>query len=90
MFYVNCFSDILDHSAGSRGTSKREQIWESDIFIVHVPGGFEYSEKSGTTEHTDAQRGHDLGKYQDSFYYATDHHKAVKAIKQRHKISLEA
>ena len=33
------------------------------MFVFFSPGGFEYSEKSGTTKHTDTQRGHHLGKH---------------------------
>lgn len=44
----------------------------------------------GTSEHGDAQGGHDLGLHQDGLQDAPAHHEAVKAVEQGHEVGLQA
>lgn len=58
--------------------------------LCHSPCDLKDPKESYTAENRDAQRRHDGQFYQDSLYDASTHHEAVKAVKQGHKVGLQA
>lgn len=53
------------------------------------PCDLEYPKESHTTEHRDAQGGHDGQLHQDGLHDASTHHETVEAVKQRHEVGLQ-
>lgn len=58
-------------------------------FALYSPSDFKDAEQTDATEHGDAERRHDLQLHEDGLHNAAAHHKAVKAVKQRHEIRLQ-
>lgn len=55
-----------------------------------IPGDFKYPQEPNTSQHRDAQWGHDLGLYQDGLQDAPAHDEAVKAVEEGHEVGLQA
>lgn len=55
-----------------------------------LPGHFEDSQEAHTPEHRHPQGRHELQFHQDGFGDAPTHHKAIKAVEEGDKVSLEA
>ena len=55
-----------------------------------LPGHFEDSQEAHTPEHGDPQGRHELQFHQDGFGDAPTHHKAIEAVEEGDKVSLEA
>lgn len=57
---------------------------------VSLPGHFEDPQEAHTPEHRDPQGRHELQFHQNGFSDPSTHHKAIKAVEEGDKVSLEA
>lgn len=55
-----------------------------------IPGDFKYPQEPNTSQHRDAQGGHDLGLHQDGLQDAPAHNEAVEAVEEGHEVGLQA
>lgn len=58
--------------------------------MVYSLGYFEDSQQAHTSQHGDTQRRHHARVGQQGLCDAANHHKAIEAIEQRHKVALKA
>ncbi len=60
------------------------------LSLHQLPSHFEYPEQSNAAQHRDADGRDDIQLYKQRLKDAATHHKAIKAVEQRHEVDLQA